>query len=70
MANDFNNTLNLPKTSFSMRAGLMKKEPQILAKWEENKLYEKLMKQNEGKPLYVLHDTKQSRSYSYHRSSL
>ena len=42
MANDFNNTLNLPKTSFSMRAGLMKKEPQILAKWEENKLYEKI----------------------------
>ena len=56
MANDFNNTLNLPKTSFSMRAGLMKKEPQILAKWEESKLYEKLMEQNEGKPLYVLHD--------------
>ncbi len=56
MANDFNNTLNLPKTKFSMRAGLTKKEPQMLEKWEEDKLYEKLMDQNEGKPLYVLHD--------------
>lgn len=56
MASDYNDTLNLPKTNFSMRAGLTKKEPQMLEKWEETNLYEKLMDKNEGKPLYVLHD--------------
>lgn len=53
---DYKSTLNLPKTDFSMQAGLPKREPEMLAHWEENKTYEKLMKKNEGKPLYVLHD--------------
>jgi len=53
---DYNQTLNLPKTDFSMRAGLPQREPGTLASWEENKLYERLMKKNEGKPLFVLHD--------------
>ncbi len=56
MPQDYNSTLNLPKTDFPMRAGLPKSEPETLKRWQENKIYEKLMKNNEGKPLYVLHD--------------
>lgn len=53
---DYNKTMNLPKTDFAMRAGLPKREPEFLARWEEEKLYHKLMEHNEGKPLFVLHD--------------
>ena len=56
MPQDYNATLNLPKTDFPMRAGLPKTEPQTLNLWEEEKIYEKLMEKNKGKPLYVLHD--------------
>ena len=53
---DYNQTLNLPKTEFPMRAGLPKREPEFLARWETNDQYKKLMEHNEGKPLFVLHD--------------
>lgn len=53
---DYGKTLNLPKTEFSMRAGLAQKEPQILDKWEQERLYEKILEKNSGKPLYILHD--------------
>ncbi len=53
---DYNQTLNLPKTDFPMRAGLPKREPEFLARWEANDQYKKLMEHNEGKPLFVLHD--------------
>ena len=56
MPQDYNKTLNLPKTDFSMRAGLPKKEPAMLEEWEKSGRYETLMKKNEGKPLFVLHD--------------
>lgn len=56
MPQDYNATLNLPKTEFPMRAGLPKSEPETLKNWEDEKIYEKLMEKNEGKPLYVLHD--------------
>lgn len=56
MSQDYNSTLNLPKTDFPMRAGLPKSEPEALKNWEENKVYDKLMEKNEGKPLFVLHD--------------
>ncbi len=56
MPQDYNTTLNLPKTDFPMRAGLPKSEPETLKRWQEIKVYEKLMEHNEGKPLYVLHD--------------
>ena len=35
MSQDFNSTLNLPKTDFPMRAGLPKREPDMLKRWEE-----------------------------------
>ena len=56
MSQDYNATLNLPKTDFPMRAGLPKSEPVTLKNWEDKKIYDKLMELNEGKPLFVLHD--------------
>ncbi len=56
MPQDYNKTLNLPKTDFPMRAGLPQSEPVTLKRWQDNNAYEKLMELNEGKPLYVLHD--------------
>ena len=56
MQQDYNNTINLPKTDFPMRAGLPKREPGFLEGWEKDDLYHELMKKNEGKPLFVLHD--------------
>ena len=56
MPQDYNKTIHLPKTDFPMRAGLPKREPEFLAKWEEDHIYDTLMKKNEGKPLFILHD--------------
>ncbi len=56
MPQDYNNSLNLPKTEFPMRGNLPKREPEMLEKWEEEKLYEDIIKRNEGKPDYTLHD--------------
>lgn len=56
MAQDFNATIHLPKTDFPMRAGLPQREPGMLSEFQEKKLYERLMKKNEGKPKFILHD--------------
>ncbi len=56
MERDYNKTLNLPVTEFPMRAGLPTREPEALAKWQEEDVYGELMKKNEGKPSYILHD--------------
>ncbi len=53
---DYKNTVFLPKTSFSMRAGLPKKEPEILKFWERIDIYNKLRNSRKGKELFVLHD--------------
>ena len=55
-AQDYNKTLNLPKTDFDMRAGLPKKEPTFIKHWNAVDLYENMLKRNEGKPQYILHD--------------
>ena len=39
---DYRETVFLPKTDFPMKAGLPQKEPGIAAKWEAEKLYERL----------------------------
>ena len=49
-------TLQLPKTSFSMKASLPTKEPEILKKWEREKIFEKLRKNSKGKDKFILHD--------------
>ncbi|MCX7823574.1 MAG: isoleucine--tRNA ligase [Syntrophobacterales bacterium] len=53
---DYKETLNLPRTDFPMKANLPKKEPEILKKWEDEKLYEKLRRISKDRPRYVLHD--------------
>ncbi len=49
-------SLQLPKTAFSMKASLPTKEPEILKKWDQNKIFEKLRKISKGKEKFVLHD--------------
>ena len=49
-------TLQLGKTGFPMRGNLPNREGQWEKEWEENKIYEKRQKLNEGKPTFVLHD--------------
>lgn len=56
MPMDFSKTLNLPSTSFDMRANLPAKEGAAFDSWIENKEYEKLMEINADKPLFVFHD--------------
>ena len=56
--NDYQQTLQLPKTDFPMRANLPQREPEMLKYWEEKQFYQKL--QADGKaqklPLFILHD--------------
>ena len=56
MAMDYNKTINLPQTDFPMRAGLPKREPEMLAQWKKIDVYKALLKKNEGKPRFSLHD--------------
>ena len=49
-------TLQLPKTAFSMKANLPNKEPAILESWETNKIFEKIRKDSKGKEKFILHD--------------
>ncbi|MDD5156271.1 MAG: class I tRNA ligase family protein, partial [Candidatus Omnitrophica bacterium] len=53
---DYKNTLNLPRTDFSMKAELSKKEPHFLEAWQEKDIYRLLRQKSAGKPKYVLHD--------------
>ena len=53
---DYNQTIHLPKTDFAMRAGLPRREPEMLnGRWSKV-TYKKLMDKNAGKPKFVLHD--------------
>ena len=56
MAQNYNDTIHKMQTPFEMRAGLPKKEPKMLEDWEKNHVYEQMIKNNEGKPQYILHD--------------
>ena len=53
---DYSKTLFLPKTDFPMRAGLPKKEPEILAHWQAIDLYGRLRAQGQAREKFVLHD--------------
>jgi len=53
---DYKATLNLPKTDFPMKANLPLREPELLALWEKERLYEQIQEAGKGRPLYVLHD--------------
>ena len=53
---DYSATLYLPKTDFPMRAGLPKKEPELLARWEQTGLTARLREAGAGRQKFVLHD--------------
>ncbi|MBR6767285.1 MAG: class I tRNA ligase family protein, partial [Clostridia bacterium] len=56
MSKDYNATVNLPKTEFPMRAALPKREPDMLRSWYEMDLYHEMLRRNEDKPIFNLHD--------------
>lgn len=53
---DYKNTLNLPHTSFPMKAGLPHKEPIQLKLWQDTNIYQKIRCFSKDKPLFLLHD--------------
>lgn len=53
---DYRATLNLPQTSFKMKANLSQKEPMVLKQWDKEGLYQQIQERNTDKPLFVLHD--------------
>jgi isoleucyl-tRNA synthetase len=53
---DLKNTLNLPVTEFPMKGNLPVREPQMIAEWKKNDLYNAILKKNKGRPLFVLPD--------------
>ncbi|MEO6028428.1 MAG: isoleucine--tRNA ligase [Candidatus Binatia bacterium] len=53
---DFKATLNLPTTAFPMRANLPAREPEILARWESERVYEAGIAARADRPRYLLHD--------------
>jgi isoleucyl-tRNA synthetase len=53
---DYKDTLNLPKTSFPMRANLPQNEPKLVDKWQKDQLYFQMLEANRGKPKFILHD--------------
>src|SRR6267378_7891484 len=56
MAQNYKETLNLPRTDFPMKANLASREPDFLRMWEETRLYEQIQKARAGAELFVLHD--------------
>jgi isoleucyl-tRNA synthetase len=53
---DYKKSLNLPQTDFPMKANLAQKEPDMLKKWEEENIYDKIRQSAKGKKTYILHD--------------
>jgi isoleucyl-tRNA synthetase len=56
MSQNYKDTLLLPKTDFPMKADLVKREPERLAKWEAAGLYAQVQAARHAAPLFVLHD--------------
>jgi isoleucyl-tRNA synthetase len=56
MPTDYRPTVFLPKTPFPMRGDLPKREPQILARWEQMDLYRRLREASRGREKFILHD--------------
>ena len=53
---DYKDTLNLPRTDFPMKANLSVREPELLKRWDEIGLYQRLREKSKGHPRYILHD--------------
>ena len=52
----YKSTLNLPDTDFPMRGNLAKREPELLARWEQKGLYKKIREARAGRDKFILHD--------------
>lgn len=53
---DYKATLNLPKTTFAMKANLAQREPQTLKRWQESNLYQQIRDARAGRGKFILHD--------------
>ncbi|GIX27071.1 MAG: isoleucine--tRNA ligase [Burkholderiales bacterium] len=53
---DYKKTLNLPETPFPMRGELARREPAMLKRWQEKRLYQRLREAARGRPKFILHD--------------
>ena len=56
MSVDYKSTVYLPKTGFPMKAGLPKREPELLQHWEEPELFRHHRDVAEGREKFILHD--------------
>ncbi len=50
---DYKATLNLPKTAFPMKANLAQREPEMLKRWQQDKLYEKIREVAAGRKKFI-----------------
>ena len=53
---DYKHTINLPETAFPMKADLARREPGMLAWWDQHRTYDRLRSLAAGRPTWVLHD--------------
>ncbi|WP_153914106.1 isoleucine--tRNA ligase [Shewanella sp. TC10] len=53
---DYKSTLNLPETDFPMRGNLANREPEMLNRWTQNELYQKIRDSRIGRKPFILHD--------------
>src|SRR5438094_8600522 len=56
MSQNYKDTLNLPRTDFPMKANLPQREPELLRRWQEMRIYRQIQKAREKAELFVLHD--------------
>ncbi len=56
MSADYKDTVFLPKTDFPMKAGLPKREPELLARWEKMDLWKQIRAQSADREPFILHD--------------
>jgi isoleucyl-tRNA synthetase len=56
MSQNYKDTLSLPRTDFPMKANLAQREPELLKKWEETRIYQQIQKTHANGELFVLHD--------------
>jgi isoleucyl-tRNA synthetase len=53
---DYKSTLNLPQTKFPMKAQLSRREPELLKRWDDTRLYQRIREQAKGRDKFILHD--------------
>jgi len=53
---DYKKTLNLPKTAFDMKANLARREPELVRRWDQDRVYAKMLAAHQNQPKFVLHD--------------